>query len=124
MSNRCVASSTCPGGNCVGCRNGSLYCNDPRCYPNCSDCGGSGTNTNRILTLIILILLGVLLVLVFIVGYDWHKSRSKAMEPKNVTVNRHIYTQTSPKFEVPSTPVLSAPVSYDGVNLTMEGIPK
>lgn len=37
MSSRCLSNS-CKNGNCEGCRNGSKYCNDPRCYPNCPDC--------------------------------------------------------------------------------------
>lgn len=39
MSARC-SSMTCLNGNCQGCRNGTRYCNDPRCYPNCPDCEG------------------------------------------------------------------------------------
>ncbi len=39
MSARC-STVTCLNGNCQGCRNGSRFCNDPRCYPNCPDCEG------------------------------------------------------------------------------------
>jgi hypothetical protein len=34
---RCSAAN-CLNGNCQGCRNGTIYCNDPRCYPNCPEC--------------------------------------------------------------------------------------
>ena len=123
MSSRCVSSPTCPNGNCVGCRNGSLFCNDPRCYPDCPDCNIKVGNSNWVLNMIILILLGVLLIVSFIVIYDWYKSRNKAAEPKNITINRHIHTQ--PVSMKPKTTLnLDNPVSYTGVNLSMEGIPK
>lgn len=25
----------CPGGNCPGCQEGEIWCQDPRCFPNC-----------------------------------------------------------------------------------------
>lgn len=28
----------CPGGNCIGCKDGKLYCGDPRCHPYCPEC--------------------------------------------------------------------------------------
>lgn len=37
MSARCQ-NSTCEEGNCVGCREGLLWCEDPRCHPNCINC--------------------------------------------------------------------------------------
>ena len=69
--------------NGPGCRNGELYCNDPRCYPNCENCSTTTSSGNWIIITIILILLGVLLVMAFIVGFDWYKKTKKAQEPKN-----------------------------------------
>ena len=28
----------CPNGNCSGCKDDKLWCDDPRCYPNCREC--------------------------------------------------------------------------------------
>lgn len=139
MSNPCSAT-TCLNGNCPGCRNGQLYCSDPRCYPNCAGCTTSeGSNSNNwIIVTIILVLLGVLLVMGFIVGYSWYKDRQKANEPKTITVNKHTHTVVpqptvaSPVFSSTiSTPVSSPivtissePISTKGVDLTLDGIPK
>ena len=91
MSNPCIPSTNCINGNCPGCRNGTSYCNDPRCYPNCVNCTTSVPNNNNwIIITIILVLLGVLLVLGFIIGYDWFFARKKASEPKNITINKVI----------------------------------
>jgi uncharacterized protein (DUF983 family) len=29
---------TCVDGNCEGCKNGLVFCKDPRCSPNCRGC--------------------------------------------------------------------------------------
>lgn len=103
MSTRCTLS-TCVNGNCPGCRNGALYCNDPRCYPNCTDCNTSTSNTTWILTLVILILLVILLILGFAVGFGWFKDRKKASEPKNITVHRHVHNNIPAPVVVKSSP--------------------
>ncbi len=74
MSSRC-SSSTCLNGNCQGCRNGSKYCNDPRCYPNCPDCSGE-TSINSIskrstwqwILLVIITVLAVFLLILIVWG--------------------------------------------------------
>ena len=141
MSNPCSAS-TCLNGNCPGCRQNNLYCEDPRCYPDCAGCTTSeeSNSNNWILVTIILVLLGVLLVMGFIVGYSWYKDRQKANEPKSITVNKHTHTVVpTPAPTIPTIPVSppvvspmtaatvtisSTPVSYEGVDLTLDGIPK
>ena len=126
MSNICSDNIQCPNGNCVGCRNGQLYCNDPRCYPNCKNCDTTTSSGNWIIVLIILILLGVLLVMSFVIGYDWYNKTKKADEPKNLTVNKHVHNIQQPSIIVNptlSTPSLSEniirPISYEGINLSM-----
>ena len=134
--------------NGPGCLNGQVYCNDPRCYPNCSNCSTNTSSGNWIIITIILILLGVLLVMAFIVGFDWYKKTKKANEPKNITVNKHIHNIKQPDVVVspavvtvpepfPVNSNLSVnnesmkesfsspnPISYEGVNLTMnENLP-
>ena len=107
MSNRCIASASCVNGNCVGCKNGNLYCNDPRCYPNCPDCKTDvPSSSNWILITVILVLLGFLLILAFIIGYDWYFARKSAAEPKNITVNKTIH-QINPPSIVMNSPLMS-----------------
>lgn len=108
MSNRC-STSTCLNGNCPGCKNGVLFCEDPRCFPNCQDCNtNTASNSNWILITVILILLGILLLLAVVVGFGWFTDRKKAMEPKELTVNKHIHTVTPPPIIVSSpTPVVN-----------------
>lgn len=102
MSNPCTAS-TCLNGNCPGCRNGVQNCFDPRCYPKCPGCNVSTTsNTNWIIIVIILGLLAILLILSFIIGYDWYMKGKKAGEPKNVTINKHVHNVKPPSVVVSS----------------------
>jgi len=91
--------SNCTG-NQVGCLNGQVNCNDPRCYPNCPNCSTTTSSGNWIIITIILILLGVLLVMAFIIGFDWYKKTKKAAEPKNITVNKHIHNIKQPDVVV------------------------
>jgi hypothetical protein len=149
MSTNPCDPSVCPGGNCIGCSNGQLNCNDPRCYPNCKNCNTKTSSSNWIIVTIILVLLGVLLVMAFIVGFDLYKKGKKAAEPKKITVNKHIHTVKQAPIVVSSPPPIvisqrSDPVpiqsqqsfsyqpsefipkrevGYEGINLSMEGIP-
>lgn len=96
-------------GNDPGCKNGQIFCTDPRCYPDCTNCKINTGSGNWIIILIILILLGVLLIMSFIVGFDWYKKTKKAEEPKHLMVNKHIHNIQQPPIVV-SSPMLSAPV--------------
>lgn len=143
MSNRCADTSNCPDGNCEGCKNGEIFPDDPRCYPDCPDAKVTTSSGNWIIITIILILLGALLVMAFIVGFDWFNKSKKAAEPKNVTVNKHIHNIKQPSIVVSPapapmvttvTPVITSrivtptvnsfsPVNYSGTNLTMNDCP-
>ena len=136
MSTRCADTLNCPGGNCVGCRNGQIYCEDPRCYPNCEGCNTTTSSGNWIIITIILILLGALLIMAFVVGFDWFNKSKKAAEPKNLTVNKHIHNIKQPSIIVSpapmsvlddgiisSYPISVSPVSYNGTNLSMKDCP-
>ena len=105
----CSDPVNCPNGNCPGCRNGQIYCDDPRCYPDCPTCDVTTSSGNWIIIMIILILLGVLLVMAFIVGYDWYNKTQKANEPKNLTVNKHVHNIKQPPVIITSPTVLSVP---------------
>jgi hypothetical protein len=104
MSTNHCDPTNCPGGNCIGCLNGQLNCIDPRCYPNCTNCNTKTSSSNWIIITIILILLGVLLIMAFVIGYDWYKKSKKAAEPKNITVNKHIHTVKQPSIVLNSPP--------------------
>ena len=111
MSSRC-SSDSCVNGNCVGCKDGSLFCNDPRCYPDCPDCPKEdNNNSDWVLILIILILVGVLLIFAIITGIDYWNKSAEAAEPKNVTVHRHV--TMPPVYSSPPQPlpVYSSPKS-------------
>lgn len=41
MTTRCKDHEKCPNGNCPGCLEGKLHCQDSRCYPNCRGCSGN-----------------------------------------------------------------------------------
>ena len=97
--------STCSdNSNDPGCRDGKLYCNDPRCFPNCPGCDTNTSSGNWIIITIILVLLGVLLVMAFIIGFDWFNKTKKAAEPKNLTVNKHIHNIQQPSVVVTPPP--------------------
>lgn len=110
---RCSDTTICPDGNCLGCRNGSQYCNDPRCYPNCPDCPSENrSESDWVIVLIILILAGVLLIVAIIYGFDYWNKIKKASEPKKITVNKNVsqVVSTPPIITVPPVPTPSAPV--------------
>ena len=123
MSNPCLAS-TCLNGNCVGCRGGTIWCDDPRCFPNCANCPNTSTSTNNHswMVTIILVLLAVLLVISFIIGYSWYKDRQRASEPKRVTVNKHLHTVVPPAIVVSSPPPI-APVVASVVPSVVPSVP-
>ena len=102
MTERCQ-SSDCQSGNCPGCRNSSLFCEDPRCYPNCQGCDTKlPGQSNWWLVVIILVLLGLFLILALAVGFGWFRDRKKAAEPKQLTINKHMHTVVPPSIVVQS----------------------
>jgi hypothetical protein len=111
MSNICNNPTLCPNGNCIGCQNGQLYCGDPRCNPSCNGCNTQTKNASWIIITIILVLLGILLILAFIVGYDWYKKSQLASEPKNITVNKHVHNIKQPSIVVsqPAPQIVAIP---------------
>lgn len=111
MSSYC-SSSDCLNGNCPGCRNGTKYCNDPRCYPDCPDCSGetSLNCTNKrstwdwILLIVVTVLAIVLLILIAwgLYGYTADQSDSEPTE-QNQSQNQNQYYQQEYKVNYPET---------------------
>lgn len=70
MSEICQNAFLCPGGNCSGCKNGKIWCDDPSCAPFCSECfivQGHDFISNWVFVLIISAL--IFLLFVIWVGY-------------------------------------------------------
>lgn len=62
---------TCQNGNCPGCSNGKLWCDDPQCSPYCRECtpkSGYNTVINTMFAIILVIVLIIILVLVLFHG--------------------------------------------------------
>lgn len=73
MSN-CASSVTCPGGNCPGCQNGQVWCQDPRCSPNCAgeQCmfpASHNFNSNMVFLLVFMCLTAIFFILWFVYGH-------------------------------------------------------
>jgi len=98
MSAYC-SSPSCLNGNCPGCKNGSKFCNDPRCYPDCPDCSGEteleclGGRTGWDWTIIIIIGILVLLVLILFVSMG---SQSKNTPQQPAQMYQSVGYQTVP----------------------------
>lgn len=72
MSN-CADPVSCPGGNCIGCKDGVTWCQDPRCAPYCpgSQCTIPDThdqNLNIVVTIILICLIAILFIYWVIYG--------------------------------------------------------
>ena len=94
MSTCCADPSCCIDGNCIGCQNGKIWCQDPRCFPYCP---GDNCNypeehdfaVNILMTVIVMILLAILFVIWFAYGpslfeqHDDHE-RANVLVPSNI----------------------------------------
>ena len=73
----------CPDGNCAGCKDGKLWCNDPRCFPYCSSqCNITETqlkDSYLIIIGVIAILIGALIMLFLLICFR------KNLDVKNET---------------------------------------
>lgn len=70
---------TCPNGNCIGCRGGNLWCQDPRCAPNCPGCQ-SNNSTWSVIVIIFVIIIGLILIGAVIWIY-WRSRRPAKLTP-------------------------------------------
>ena len=79
MNSYCSNPDFCPNGNCIGCKNGQQWCNDPRCSPNCVNCSIPAENSyfvNALVFIIIIVLLALLFVVWFVYGPSFFVSHS------------------------------------------------
>jgi uncharacterized protein (DUF983 family) len=64
------SSISCPKGNCPGCKDGKVWCQDPRCEPYCMNCGPPDDfKASVIIFLITLIILGLVMAFVVFMFY-------------------------------------------------------
>lgn len=83
-SNPCSNTTTCPHGDCTGCKNGQPWCQDPRCQPNCATCSIQDThdfNANMIMIVILICLMAILFIVWFTYGpqlFEPHSDHERA----------------------------------------------
>jgi len=66
----CDNPRICPDGNCVGCRNGEVWCQDPRCEGQCPDCFYDPRD-DRVGYTVFIIIIAVLVVVMVIVMLNY-----------------------------------------------------
>lgn len=66
--NPCTNPITCSEGNCIGCENSQIWCQDPRCAPYCSGCAPP-TNLDFVVNMTVIIILVCLIAILFIVWF-------------------------------------------------------
>ena len=70
MTDSCIASVSCPNGNCPGCKNGKLWCDDPRCSPQCTNCGITPHyNSFALITIAIIVLMFIVALVILVVAF-------------------------------------------------------
>jgi hypothetical protein len=66
----CGNPKLCPGGNCIGCKDGQLWCQDPKCTGQCPGCGYDLDRDRFIYVTFFLVAMAILLILfVILVNY-------------------------------------------------------
>lgn len=72
----CSDPVTCPGGNCIGCKDGQTWCQDPRCEPYCADCSvppDHDTISGIVVVLIVFCLIALLAAVWLTYGPDFFR---------------------------------------------------
>jgi len=73
----------CQRGFCPGCKDGTTWCNDDRCFPNCPNCeidDDHDLNAGVMIIIILLCLLTILFIVWFVYGpllFKQHSDHSK-----------------------------------------------
>lgn len=72
MTDRCSDPVLCPNGNCPGCKNGQLWCQDPQCSPYCPSTTCIMTSSHDFnANMMILIIIVCLIVIFFIIWFSY-----------------------------------------------------
>jgi len=99
MSSYCSDPAACLNGNCIGCKDGKVWCQDPRCEPYCpgNSCAipnDHDFNGSMVVIIIILCLITILFIVWFVYGPQWieyHDDHARA----NVIVPEEYYSTKS-----------------------------
>lgn len=106
----CSDTTTCPDGNCVGCKDGEKWCQDPRCHPYCPNCPVPEDNdfaVTIVFFIAIICLVGILILIM--VGYGpkfIHQNKSKNIQQntdqnEKISANNPQNTNISQNASVP-----------------------
>ncbi len=62
----CSDTTTCPDGNCTGCKDGKVWCLDPRCSPYCpeAECIITNQHDAAVNIIICIVILGIISILI------------------------------------------------------------
>ncbi len=102
--NPCQISS-CVDGNCPGCRNGQLWCDDDRCFPNCIGCPKQPHRDSSTVWLLIFFII-VIFIIILIIHFYIRANRASIVIPYS-TITHQVPTGTSTVSQlVPAAPVL------------------
>lgn len=71
---QCLDPITCPDGNCSGCKNGEIWCQDPRCDPQCANCVYDQTADRFGYSVMFLIIVAILLIIFAIILTYGHQT--------------------------------------------------
>ena len=86
----CQDSVACPGGNCIGCRNGQVWCQDPRCQGYCPNCNTSQEYNDITTHYTFAILIMVFLLILFAVWICYGNSMTYYYVP-NYALDQYDY---------------------------------
>lgn len=94
----CEDPVTCPGGNCIGCKNGQIDCQDVRCAPYCPEkvCAlpkSHDENFNIVVTIILLCLMTILFIYWFAYGPGMVEQHSDHARANVIVPQEYIVTQ-------------------------------
>ena len=66
----CSNQNICPNGSCTGCKDGNLWCSDPRCTPYCPECE-MPKNHETIVAFLVIVVVIILTIIIFIMIYSY-----------------------------------------------------
>ena len=73
MNKRCT-SSFCKDGNCIGCKDGIRWCEDPRCHPRCEDCEKPRSTFKFGIIVFFIVIIFVIITGFIIYYYKYHEN--------------------------------------------------
>lgn len=82
--NPCSNNKFCPDGNCTGCKDGQIWCQDPECQPYCAGCAiqeATDFNGSMVVIIILICLIAILFIVWFVYGpglFETHNDHERA----------------------------------------------